>query len=172
LLARSPVELNGGMGWNTSALFVRGEDALSLLPVSTTATGTTADVYQATTSSGSGDVFYVAQTGEWQQLWDPSMTYVVDSQLGRNTLSVFFSSVSSSYGFTLVEEGTLVRRAVYADRELVVSEGEPLPIESQIPVPSWGPDEDWVWAIVNDVTGLTYDEDQTFDVHAYAASKR
>ena len=160
------------MGWNTSALFVRGEDALSLLPVSTTATGATADSYQATTSSGQGDVVYVAQTGQWQQLWDPSMRYVVDSALGHNTLSVFFSSVSSTYGFTLVREGHLVRQAIYADAEMVVNKGEPLPVESEIPIPSWGPDEDWVWAIVNHVTGLTYDEDQTFQVHAYTGSFR
>jgi hypothetical protein len=155
------------MGWNTSALFVRGEDALSLLPVRTTPTGATADAYEATTSSGAGDVVYVAQTGQWQQVWDPSMRYVVGSTTGRHTLSVFFSSVASTYGFTLVEQGSLVRQAVYADAKLVVDQGQPLPIESEIPIPSWGPDEGWVWAIVNHVTGLGYDEEQTFEVHAY-----
>jgi hypothetical protein len=154
------------MGWNTSALFARGEDIVKLLPVTATPTGAVVTTDEAT--SGLADaVVFVSRDEEWQQLWDPAMMHLADAAAGRNSLSVFFSSVSSSYGFMLVQEGEVVRRAIYVDGELTVQDGESLPIEAEIPHPSWGPDEDWVWAIIKDVTGTTYDEERTFEVYAY-----
>ncbi len=155
------------MGWNTSALFARGEDILRLLPVRTAPTGATVPMVEATSGGRSDDVVFVNRDEEWQQVWDPSIMHVADAAPGQNTLSVFFSSVSSSYGFILVEGGELVRQAIYVDGELAVQHGEPLPIESQIPVPSWGPDESWVWAIIMHLTApTTYDEEKPFDVYA------
>lgn len=153
------------MGWNTSALFARGEDVLALLPVPVTATGAVVGMEEATSGLPRGVVF-AARDEQWQQLWDPQMRHVGDALAGRNTLSVFFSSVTSSYGFVLVQDGRLVRQAIYADGELSVGEGEPLPIESQIPIPSWGPDEAWVWAVIEHITGTGYQEEKPFEVYA------
>ncbi|GIH08706.1 hypothetical protein Rhe02_67730 [Rhizocola hellebori] len=153
------------MGWNTSALFARGEDVLALLPVPVTPTGATATADEAT-SGLAEEVVYVSRAEEWQQLWDPSVIHLADADTGQNSLSVFFFGVSSSYGFILVEDGEVVRRLIYVDGEPSIDEGEPLPIEAEIPHPSWGPDEDWVWAIIKDVTGITYDEDRIFEVYA------
>ncbi|MCX4387378.1 hypothetical protein OG777_10580 [Micromonospora peucetia] len=150
------------MGWNTSALFARGEDPLALLSVTATATGALATSEEAT-SGLAHDVVFVARDQEWQQLWDPEMLHVVDARPGRNTLTVFFSSVSSTYGFSLVNEGVKVRRAVYTNGELTVDDGEPLPIEANIPDP--GSDENWVWAIIEHVTGTGYNGNRTFQVY-------
>ncbi|WP_141719425.1 hypothetical protein [Micromonospora peucetia] len=67
------------------------------------------------------------------------------------------------YGFTLVNEGVKVRRAVYTNGELTVDDGEPLSIEANIPDP--GSDENWVWAIIEHVTGTGYNGNRTFQVY-------
>lgn len=154
------------MGWNTSALFVKGEDGLALLEPHATATGqaVTGDV---ATSRFSNNVFYVAQSGQWQQIWDPSAAHVFNAKPGKDTLTAVFSSVTSTYGFILIEGGKLTRQVVFTDGELTIDEGLPLVFEATIPLPSWGPDEDWLWAIIEHVTGVTFDVDQSYAVYAY-----
>ena len=110
-----------------------------------------------------GSALYAAQTGRWTQVWDPSMRYAMgigqaaaadreNIAAGTRVLAVIFSSVSTTYGFELFDDGVPTRSVVYADGEAVVESGEPLPVESTLALPSWGPDEDFVWSLgVEDV---------------------
>ncbi|MFF3866770.1 hypothetical protein [Micromonospora sp. NPDC001898] len=154
------------MGWNTSAVFVAGHDPLAMLTSAATATGEEVHGDEATSGLRHG-VVYTARTGQWHELWDPSLVYVTTEidLTGRRALSVVFSSVSSSYGFTYHDGHTLARRLVYADGEPVVNEGAPLPVEQGLTFPEWGPDEDFVWAVIDDITGITFDPDRRYQVH-------
>lgn len=84
---------------------------------------------------------------------------------GTRALWAIFSSVSSSYGFTIYDGGSPVRGILYADAEPVYEVGEPLAVESAVGIPEWGPDEDFVWAVTTEVTGLAYDSDRQFEVY-------
>ncbi|MBB5868275.1 hypothetical protein F4553_001654 [Allocatelliglobosispora scoriae] len=168
------------MGWNTSAVFVADrtpQQALTLLVGDEHADQVgelvTAD---AATSGLRGDVLYAAQTGGWSQVWDPSMRYAmgigqaaagdrIGIAAGTRILTVIFASVSSTYGFEVFDDGALTRAVVYADGEPVVESGEPLPVESTITLPSWGPDEDFVWSVIEAVTGFGHQDEQLFAVH-------
>jgi hypothetical protein len=154
------------MGWNTAALFAADHDPLTLIDAGTTSAGETVGGDEAT-SGLRHDVVYTAQTGKWHELWDPSMEHVLTTNrlTGQVALTVIFASVSSSYGFAYYDGHGLARQIVYADGEPVVDEGEPLPAEASIDFPSWGPDEDFVWAIIEAVTGLTFDLDRRYAVH-------
>jgi hypothetical protein len=47
--------------------------------------------------------------------------------------------------------------------------GAPLPVEARSQIPSWGHDEDFVWDVIADVTGLTYDGDVRYEVRTVAS---
>lgn len=158
------------MGWNTSAFFVHQrstDDLLSLLPgeFACEPTGEHVGAEEATANRPGGRL-YLAADGAWCQLWDPDFRFVSRTYnmagngsppvlAGTRALAVLFSSVTSTYGFWLHDNGEVVRRAIYESGELIDSLGEPLPAEADITFPEWGPDEDFVWAIMQDVTGLT-----------------
>jgi hypothetical protein len=168
------------MGWNTSALFVMDRSADDLLDFLPDASGyrltdERVGVEQATSSSPR-ERLYLADDGTRCQLWDPDLQFVVgvDAMIesggarflnGTRALAVIFSSVTSMYGFWLYDDGDLVRRAIYESGELIDSVGRPLPDESDITIPEWGHDEDFVWTMIEKITGLTYSDDQQFAVY-------
>ncbi|MEU8239054.1 hypothetical protein AB0C07_12470 [Actinoplanes missouriensis] len=98
---------------------------------------------------------------------DPMMDVVMgwEPTDPADALVVFLSSVSSTYGFTLFRNGERTRHYVYADGVAVEDEGTPLPVESEIALPSWGLDEDFLWSIITAVTGLRYDEKLQYRVY-------
>lgn len=156
---------------------------LRLLPdvVEYEQTGEVVDFDQATMTSPGGRL-YLAD-GEWCQLWDSDLLFV--PQIGRlifeepnqfdgpsalagtRALAVVFSSVTSTYGFWLYDDGALVRQAIFESGEPVDEVGQPLPMEADVPIPSWGHDEDFVWAVIHEVTGLGQSGDQRFAVYTY-----
>lgn len=153
------------MGWNTSALFVRGLDpdaAVSLLGAFAR-TPETVSADQAT--SGALDEVLFASPGAWTAVWDPSMTLAPVCLPPGSGLSVIFSSVASTYAFTLVEAGAEVREWVCSEGELAVDEGAPLPVEATVDLPSWGPDEDFLWTVIESVTGRSFNPDEQFQVY-------
>ncbi|MET7427256.1 hypothetical protein [Dactylosporangium sp. NPDC005555] len=145
------------MGWNTSALFVKGVSADAAVALLTPATPGPGQVGadEATGGLATG-VFFAAETGGWAQVWDPSMELAPACDPPGDALAVMFSSVASSYAYTLFTAGEVTRRLVYADAVPVVDAGTPLPVESAVEIPSWGPDEDFVWAVIEAVTGTGY----------------
>ncbi|MEU0556474.1 hypothetical protein [Dactylosporangium sp. NPDC006015] len=146
------------MGWNTSALFVRGAsaaDAVGLLASPAVAEGAPVPADEATSGLADG-VLFAAETGGWAQVWDPSMALAPACDPPGDALSVIFSSVASTYAFTLSSGGEVVRQLVHADGEAVVDVGAPLPVEATVEIPSWGPDEDFLWAVIEAVTGTGY----------------
>ncbi|TDD08023.1 DUF6928 family protein [Nonomuraea diastatica] len=113
-----------------------------------------------------GHRLYFAERDGWCHMWDTDQRISIDvgnllesgaltALKGTRALAVLFSSVSSIYGFWLWDDGELARGVVFHNGEPVVDDGEPLPAESRADISSWGPDEDFLWAVINDVTGLT-----------------
>jgi hypothetical protein len=168
------------MGWNTSALFVRDrsiDDVLGFLPdvfeYEPTRKELTADYAW---SSSPGRCLYLADEGGWCQLWDPDQRIpprVGDliemdgpgALKGTQALAVVFSSVMSTYALWLYDDANLVRHICFMDGEPAEVFGEPLPVEAQIEIPSWGPDEDFLWSVIRAVTGLNSNIDQPFTVY-------
>ena len=157
------------MGWNTTALYLQGASAdeavAALTPADPTGEWVGAD---EATSAFRPDVVFAGTAGGWAQVWNPGGDLVpLWKPAGAATaLTVMFSSVASTYGFTL-HEGTSTRRQyVFSEGAVVVDEGAPLPVESAVPIPSWGPDEDFIFSVVTAVTGTAYDE--TVQYQAYA----
>ncbi|GAA3204803.1 hypothetical protein ACFO1B_55830 [Dactylosporangium siamense] len=154
------------MGWNTSALFVQGSstaEAVALLAAAQLEPGRLVGADEATSGLADG-VLFAAEAGGWVQVWDPAMEFAPICEPPGTALTVVFASVASSYAFTLFEDGEVVRELVYADAEPVVDAGTPLPVEATVEIPSWGPDEDFVWAVIEAVTGTGYQDSQQFEV--------
>jgi len=168
------------MGWNTSALFVRGrsiDEVVGALP-DDAAFAPSGEQLNADSawSNSPGQRLYLALENGWCQMWDTDQRIAPDidrllasgalgTLKGTRALAVLFSSVSSIYGLWLYDDGRLVRGIVFHHGEPVVDVGAPLPVESEVEIPSWGPDEDFLWAAIKDVTGLTADIDQLFEVY-------
>jgi hypothetical protein len=155
------------MGWNTSALFVRGLDpdaAVDLVGSGAFApTGEQVTADEAT--SGSAGVLFAASIGGWTQVWDPSMRFILVCEPPGAALSVMFSSVASTYAFTRFEAGAEVRQWVYSEGEFLVDEGAALPVEAGAQFPEWGPDEDFLWTVIEAETGRGYDPELRFQVY-------
>ncbi|MFI0446949.1 hypothetical protein [Actinomadura sp. 6N118] len=168
------------MGWNTSALFVRGrsiDEVEASLPDVVDYVPTEEQVSaDHAWSQSPGQRLYLAETDGWCQLWDPDQRLPpnVDRWLtldalgalkGTQALAVLLSSVMSTYALWLYDDCELVRHVSFVNGEPTTEIGASLQVESGIDVPSWGPDEDFVWAVIKDVTGLSSDMDQLFAVY-------
>ena len=44
--------------------------------------------------------------------------------------------------------------------------GEALAVEHEVEMPSWGYDEDFVWAVIGSITGRTHELEATYQVYA------
>lgn len=156
------------MGWNTTALFLHGASADEAVAALTPAdpTGEWAGPDEATSASRA-DVLFAGTAGGWAQVWNAGGDLVpMWRPAGPATaLIVLFSSVASTYGFTLYEGGDLRRQFVVSEAETVVDDGAALPVESAVQIPSWGPDEDFIWAVVTGVTGTGYDETMRYQAY-------
>ncbi|MCP2168427.1 hypothetical protein [Goodfellowiella coeruleoviolacea] len=125
-------------------------------------------------SSAPGQRLYLADEGGWCQLWDPDQRFPPRlDELGdladTTALAVVFSSVSDIYALWLYADGELVRHtcAQGGRPEPLYGRavGEPLPAESRVGDPADGPDENTLWAVIKEVTGLSADTNQSFAVH-------
>ncbi|MFG1998337.1 hypothetical protein ACGFNU_04230 [Spirillospora sp. NPDC048911] len=171
------------MGWNTSALFVRDRSVAEVVDGlrdagNWQATGERVPADEASTQSAGGRL-YLAENGGWCH-WDPDQRLVLDidrllglgslgALKGTRALALLFSSVSSTYGLWVFDDGVLVRSAIHHEGEMVQEFGDPLPVESRLEVPSWGPDEDFLWGVFQEVTDLRFDSGQLFEVYVDAA---
>ncbi|UQA96762.1 hypothetical protein [Streptomyces halobius] len=170
------------MGWHTSALFVRNrsiDDVVGYLP----------DTFGYEPSSerangdgawgcDSGDRLYCTERGGWAQLWDPECRFVprLEHLIATDgpgplketqALAVTFSEVA----FSLYDDGELIRHVAFSGRETVAAHGAPLSVEARIALPSWGPDESFLWSVIEDVTGVEGDFDQLFEVYDVVAGQ-
>ena len=160
------------MGWNTSALFVQGSPRLGNgrtaghgapgpRPGSGPGPGPAGWSGRTRRPRARGGVLFAAEVGGWTQVWDPSMELAPACSPPGNALTVVFSSVASSYAYTLFAGGEPCGRLVYADAN-ASRHRHPLPVESTVEIPSWGPDEDFVWAVIESVTGTGYPSSAQF----------
>ncbi|TJZ44044.1 hypothetical protein FCH28_30995 [Streptomyces piniterrae] len=164
------------MGWHTSALFVRDrsiDDVVGFLP-DTFAYEPTSERAGGDWAWGSdpGERLYFAERGGWAQLWDPDCLFVprLESLIATDgpgplretqALAVTFSDVA----FSLYDDAELVRHVAFHGWETVADHGPPLPVEGRIALPSWGPDEGFLWSVIEEVTGVEGDFDQLFEVY-------
>lgn len=169
------------MGWNTSALFVENrtiEDVIRFLPdvFGYEPTGETATGEMAT-SGAARETLFLRADGDWVEAWDPDLRLlpriekIVEGDgpgtlAGTRALMVIFSSVTSSYGFILYEGGVITRKIFYSEGNVIDEYGEALPVEHEVEMPSWGYDEDFVWAVIESVTGRTHDLEAAYQVYA------
>jgi hypothetical protein len=152
------------MGWNVGALFVKGLTAAEAVAALGPARplGRVVEADEATSGS-TGDV-YATVAGGWAQAWTPSIDLLFEYEPGEESaLTVLFGSVSSIYGFTYYEDGEFLRQVIYSDGEAEVDEGQPLPVEGTMTIAEWGPDEDFVWKVIESVTGSGWQPDLRFE---------
>ena len=101
--------------------------------------------------------------------WNTSALFVRDrsiDQLIDFLPDVFSFEPSSTYSFWLYENGVLVRHATFESGNCIEHTGAALAIESKVAIPSWGHDEDFLWAVITAITGLKDDTDQVFAVYS------
>lgn len=153
------------MGWNTSALFVESPRQVVLEAIASLGSLTDRELHYTEATLGAlAPAMAIAELDGWTELWDPSCDLPLSpaheplrKALSRNgrALAVFWSSVTSQYGFWLYERGQLVRAVRYDHGEVAEQEGSPLAAEADIELPSWGMDEDWAFTIVERLTPIT-----------------
>jgi hypothetical protein len=153
------------MGWNTSALFIQAprQVVIDELAAFSKPTGRELHYTEATLAELAPEQA-LAEVDGWTELWDPGceVSLSPDQDELRRALSrkgrmlvVLWSSVVSMYGFWLYDGGALVRAVRYDHGDAVYQEGEPLPEEADIVLPSWGMDEDWAFTILERITKIT-----------------
>ena len=159
--------LHSGVGLNTTVIYLQG-----LTPAEAVATVTEAEPLGRTVhadeamSSLPDDLLYAAATGDWVQLWIPSIDIAGTYDPGDLTaMRVLLGSVSGVYALTYSAYGEVIRDFIYMDGELFREEGDPLPIETTLAMPKGGPDEDHMWAIVGAVTGTRLDFDLPYETY-------
>ncbi|GLU48812.1 hypothetical protein [Nocardiopsis ansamitocini] len=169
------------MGWNTAVLFVRDrsfEDVLTIVDAATAVAG--AQVGEDEAISGSSfDEVYLGRDGRWTVLWDPNQIHVLEAVgqaspgippacavPGTSVLAAVFSSVSGIYGFWLYDDAEAVRHTMFQDGAPIKDLGRPLDVEVGQPVPDWGPDEDYLWAVITSVTGIVNRAERRFTTYS------
>jgi hypothetical protein len=154
------------VGWNTGVLFVRGlttaEAVASLAEAETVGHTVEADV---ATSGAPADEAYAAVSGGWAQVWTTSIDLLEDYEPEDDETALFglFGSVSGIFGFRYFEDGEFRRQLLFSEGATVLDQGEPLPVEATTTFPDWGPDEDFVWSVIESVTGVRLDPDLRYE---------
>lgn len=152
------------MGWNTSALFIEAQRQVVLDAIASHCEPTERELdFTEASRQQLAPELAIAELDGWTELWNPSGELVVASAAEalrrslsrkRRVLAVTWSSVTSQYGFRFYENGALVRAVHYDHGEPCEEEGERLPEEDGIELPSWGPDEDWAFTIIERLTAI------------------
>jgi hypothetical protein len=152
------------MGWNTAALFIESPRQVVLEAIASHCKPTARELHFTEASLGKlAPELAIAEIDGWTELWDPSLelSFLPEQEPLRQSLSrqgrvlaVVWSSVASQYGFRLYAHGSLVRAVQYADGNIVDEEGDALPEEADIELPSWGMDEDWAFTIIERLTPI------------------
>jgi len=88
--------------------------------------------------------------GDWGDLL-PSFSH------GTIALDFYLFGGTGTCTLRLCENGEERRFVFHETGEIREERGAPLPEEATIPMPAWGYDEDWVFAVFEHVTGLTRD---------------
>jgi hypothetical protein len=170
------------MGWHTTALFLEGTTIETLVNRGVCLLrGETIDFSTATSSGLRQSHASVGQVSTWAVIWDPGLENALELDLeelsisvtgGRQrVISLLMHSVSSTYGFTYVVEGTTLREVLSQEGVIYTSEGARLPEEAGL---YWGSDseeggfpentegmvfgEDALFMLLERLTGLTLDQ--------------
>lgn len=110
-----------------------------------------------------GEVF-VRRVGDWTELWGGALVLPDDARPSTRVLETIFGSTAGVWGFTL-HDGPNTRRWTYSDGQVIEDEGPPLPIESTYRMPTWGIDEDFIFAVIRNVTGVRFDPGASMEIY-------
>jgi hypothetical protein len=161
------------MGYHTNALFVRGaslENLAEHLPDILFIDDDEDNLIDyETASSGSLEPDCAAAVIKgWLVLWDP-LGHLSRSERGEvfraglvgkgTALSVTMEGTTDSYGFRWITNGEVRRDLEYVESSTVVEDtGTALSEEANINLPEWGRDADWVFTVVERLTGLSWED--------------
>ena len=151
------------MGWHTAAFFVEQmtiDELIADFPSTFLYTGQSFHIEEA--FSALPVPFAVGQIGSWTMLCDPLCIITWRDKLlasfsqGRRILAVVMESASATYGFWYYIDGTLIRHVMYQEDRCVEAHGAILPEEQVGELASDSYDEEYMLAILNRLTGLTW----------------
>ena len=173
------------MGWNTSAFFFENsstEELLGVLPDIMFYNPLNEDVdFETASSAGLGDKLAIGNCKGWSIIWDPQMRvppsmgkFLSDNingikLEGRRGFAIVFSSVGSTYAYWLYDGAQCIRKIVFTNGDPAEQEGSPHPDEANAPIPSWGPDENFLFFMTEKITGITFEELSKTTWHKYSA---
>jgi hypothetical protein len=134
------------MGWNTSIIAVRGRTVAELLNAqlgSYAPTGATVSAEIASTSHLEADLALAEILG-WCVITQPGEALAMNDDLMADL------SLGAVARLSAVER----RRILYLNGMVTDELGPALPAEAAITRPSWGYDEDWVFTLLERLTGI------------------
>ncbi len=155
------------MGYNTASLMIEGVSAADALAVFEAAdmfapAENTAGFEEASSLSLHPNLA-VGDVKGWAVFWNASgqilrSGFPAEVSRGRRSLSCQLSSVDSQYGFSYFVDGVCRRSIVYELNDAIKESGTLLPEEVGFATSSWGPDEDFVFGIIERLTGISLND--------------
>jgi len=97
----------------------------------------------------------------WAVLWNANgqilrSDFPAAVSRGRRVLTCLLSSGDSRYGFSCFVDGAMRRSIVYKLNKVVDETGTKLSEEIGLTVPRWGPDEDFIFGVMERLTGVSF----------------
>lgn len=150
------------MSWNTVLTFAQGigPDQIEGVLAGFKASGGTTSFEQATSLSAQG--LAVGRAADWTVLCHSADLPVPDEDLlsrasaGGQALVLILGGTGDVYGMQLLRLGQLLREQIVSEGETVQESGEPIPEEAGLDAAEH--DEDWLFGLMEAVTGLTLDD--------------
>ena len=168
------------MGWNTSLVLIEhgGVGDISRLGKERWISSETDSVSAGTFETASSQKLpenhpAVARIGDWFAVFTTNVDLFMDQDLWtslsrkRRILSLYMCSVSTFYALGIYSNSKLRRDLRFIDRKKAMDKGTPLAVEVRIPIPSWGPDESYLFAVMEAFTGIAFEdlESANYDMH-------
>lgn len=159
------------MGYNTAFLMVEGLmaagaagllealfDAADLFTPAEDEVG-----FEAASSQFLHPNLALGAVGGWAVFWNPNAQLLRSDfpqavSRGRRALAGLLGSVDSRYGFHYYVDGVTRRGIVYEGNTILEKIGAALPEEGGLAAPVWGPDEDFVFGIMAQMTGVSWND--------------
>jgi hypothetical protein len=150
------------VSWNTVLTFAQGTGPGQIGGVLAgfTASGASTSFDQATSLGSQG--LAVGQAADWTVICHsadlpiPDEDLLIRASAGGQVLVLILGGTGDVYGMQLLRRGQLLREQIVSEGETVQESGEPMPEEAGLDAADH--DEDWLFGLMEAVTGLTLDD--------------